>query len=307
VDTTYIEEPYPMEAPLIGGRAPRRAVAFTVAAVAALAATVLIALAVVAQGTGVFSLMQKGVVTYYMPSSTKRANQLAAKAAKAAAKPPVVYYYMPKTSMAQTAHQKHRIHMLAGNDTAATEPAFVCTVDNLKTLSAEVQTSWDACEAKAGYRQPNADAKRRRLLEWVWEPEESTKHTAALRMTPKVKYAQHRLVVANTGAMLAGNDTAAAAGGNASAPAPEPEDEFTPCKVRPHPAKICITAAAGLVPCLTCAESPFPSLSLRRKRRRKMLARKLHSVRTPCVNRTTRNLRSRLIPDLIQPRTISIT
>jgi len=95
-------------------------------------------------------------------------HKLAAKAA------PIVYYYMPQKPQKRAAmHPVHKVQMLNDTDAAggdAAGDAFVCTVDNIKALSATVQGEWDKCKDHKDYKEPNAGASRR-LLGWVWEPD----------------------------------------------------------------------------------------------------------------------------------------
>ncbi|KAJ1481810.1 hypothetical protein T484DRAFT_1806189, partial [Baffinella frigidus] len=241
---------------------PRRRVALAVAGASALAAVALVALVVQRAGP---SELQQRVPTYYMPKArldrraTKQVpeivemknpqtgepvyympvkNAMKAPQPKLAAAKPVVYYYMPKASM------------LAGNDTAGNDTAadageeeFVCTTANIIALSAEVQPEWDACMENPGYEVPNKDAKRR-LMNWVWEPEDGAQKSAAPRQGPShyemkmtaarkshnlaagahrmsAKLAASHLVISSSATMLPENATDGAADANATDAAPE--------------------------------------------------------------------------------------
>ena len=104
-------------------------------------------------------------------------HKLAAKAA------PIVYYYMPQKPQKRAAmHPVHKVQMLNDTDAAggdAAGDAFVCTVDNIKALSATVQGEWDKCKEHKDYKEPNAGASRR-LLGWVWEPDQQGQKKTAM-------------------------------------------------------------------------------------------------------------------------------
>mmetsp|Transcript_20656 Transcript_20656/g.41906 ORF Transcript_20656/g.41906 Transcript_20656/m.41906 type:complete len:499 (-) Transcript_20656:176-1672(-) len=109
---------------------------------------------------------------YYMPVQPAVAQQgLAAAPPASAVQQPVVYYYVPavpaKPQLA-LAHPQTQMLNASGNSSSE-EDSFVCSVANIKALSATVQTKWDTCKTNPNYEQPNKDAGRR-LLEWVWEP-----------------------------------------------------------------------------------------------------------------------------------------
>ena len=96
-----------------------------------------------------------------------------------AAEQPVVYYYLPEKAASKVTHAK--VAMLNETDANATsaegagdDSKFVCTLANIKALSAKVQSEWDKCKAADDYVEPNKDA-RRRLLGWVWEPDQEPK------------------------------------------------------------------------------------------------------------------------------------
>lgn len=236
-------------------RASARMVAAGVATLAAVAAVG--AVAVIVNGGGPVSLMGiklrpvKGMVpmeavgrargedpVYYVPMKQVRAanaNALQQMAVKGPAEP-VVYYYLPdKQAAVHTVHHQ----MLDDNATAAgggggASDKLVCTVDNIKALSAEVQGKWDACKAHKDYKEPNKGAARR-LLGWVWEPESpAEKKTRAPQHGPayyKLKlsetsrrFAHHTQLAGSKPVQLAqqmlnetaGNGTAAAGGGEPS-------------------------------------------------------------------------------------------
>ena len=95
-----------------------------------------------------------------------------------AAQQPVVYYYLPEKAASKVTHAT--VAMLNETDANATsagagdDSKFVCTLANIKALSAKVQSEWDKCKAADDYVEPNKDA-RRRLLGWVWEPDQEPK------------------------------------------------------------------------------------------------------------------------------------
>jgi len=203
-------------------------VAAGVAAVCAIGAVATVA--VMVKG-GPSSLMQRGIVqmrpvrgmvpmqavgqrkgeepVYYVPMKKVKSRGSKASPLQLATKQqPVVYYYMPETKAAM--HSVH--HQMLANDTGnataggGDDAKLVCTVDNIKALSATVQTKWDACKAHADYKEPNKGASRR-LLGWVWEPSAGEAKTAVPKHVPG--FYRHQMLANDT----AGNDTAAAGGG----------------------------------------------------------------------------------------------
>jgi len=190
---------------------------------------------------------------------------------KLAAAKPVVYYYMPKSSML-TANDTD-----ADGDDDAAEEEFVCTSANIIALSAEVQPKWDACADHADYVEPNAAAKRR-LLNWVWEPEDGVEKSAApnkgpshyeMKMTSArkshnlavgahrmaAKLAASHLVVSSTATMLPENATDGD-GGNSTDDAAEDVPSFQECKV--HSYLLSFALSWPLRPCFTRFFSPEP-------------------------------------------------
>jgi len=146
---------------------------------------------------------------YYVPMKKVKSKGSKASPLQLATKQqPVVYYYMPETKAAM--HSVH--HQMLANDTGnataggGDDAKLVCTVDNIKALSATVQTKWDACKAHADYKEPNKGASRR-LLGWVWEPSAGEAKTAVPKHVPG--FYRHQMLANDT----AGNDTAAAGGG----------------------------------------------------------------------------------------------
>ena len=197
--------------PLLLGGTVRRRMSPVAASVAAMCAVGAVAAVAVMVKGGSSALLQRGIIrmkpvrgmvpmqavgqregeepVYYIPMK-----QVMSKSAKQspilAAKPqPVVYYYIPEAKMQTGVH-----HQMLANETDGTATAdgngsavveFVCTVDNIKALSATVQTAWDVCKDHKDYVAPNAEAvRRRRLLGWVWEPQSGEAQTAAPKHYP---------------------------------------------------------------------------------------------------------------------------
>jgi len=195
-------------APLLPGPPrPRRAGTRTAAAaVAGLCAVgAIAAVAVIVQG-GPAALLQKGMVrlapvrgmapmravgqarkgadpVYYVPMKQMRAAGVGKKAPlqQMSAGAPVVYYYLPEQHAAAGA-PVHKTMLANETDGAAAggdSDAFVCSVDNIKALSATVQGEWDKCKEHKDYKEPNAGASRR-LLGWVWEPDQQGQKKTAM-------------------------------------------------------------------------------------------------------------------------------
>eukprot|EP00960_Hanusia_phi_P044375 756605-Hanusia_phi.AAC.6 len=118
-----------------------------------------------------------------MPAGSRMVKGAQARVAKAVQQQPVVYYYMPQQMLAGDNATS------AANATAA-QPSFVCTVQNIVALHAEVQPKWDQCKTNPNYVEPNKDAKRsvidecNRLLEWVWEPQAGEQKTVKPQHRP---------------------------------------------------------------------------------------------------------------------------
>lgn len=168
-----------ISAPLLpppGGRAEKTKTGRRALFVAALAAAgALAAVATIVSGVrapAMAMLMNApGAVAepvYYVP--LKAVPTAAPKTQLGITQQPVVYYYVPESAAASL--KQASIYQSLANDTASNAtaaPAFVCTKDNLKKVSAEVQAKWTACQTSVtDYKEPNAAAKRR-LLGWVWE------------------------------------------------------------------------------------------------------------------------------------------
>ena len=175
-----------LSAPLLpGAPRPRRASRTAAAVIAGVCAVgAIAAVAVIVQGGGPAALVQKAPV-YYIKQA-RAGIKAATQKMRGAVQPPVVYYYLPNEAKADAhpaaQHATAAQTLLAANDTAK---KFVCSVENIKSLSAEVQTKWDECKTNTGYKEPNKDAKRR-LLGWVWEPDAAAeKKTAMPKHSPE--------------------------------------------------------------------------------------------------------------------------
>ena len=175
-----------LSAPLLpGAPRPRRASRTAAAVIAGVCAVgAIAAVAVIVHGGGPAALLQKAPV-YYIKQA-RAGIKAATQKMRGAVQPPVVYYYLPNEAKADAhpaaQHATAAQTLLAANDTAK---KFVCSVENIKSLSAEVQTKWDECKTNTGYKEPNKDAKRR-LLGWVWEPDAAgEKKTAKPKHSPE--------------------------------------------------------------------------------------------------------------------------